>query len=160
MGQEVFRELDADVSMQVRLTVIKVLGFYFFILVGFSNNWDLVTFVIACHWCLFWYRNLNRSKQSVTSDVKNAFVQGYPSSQDVQVRLGCARPGPGPGIKEPPFFLLLNSEFPLGTLQPSRGLDPRNRKIQTKAGDKGGSKVLKSLSIPYSRANLLLTGGF
>lgn len=79
----------------------------------------------------------------MTSDVKNAFVQRCPSSQDVQVRLGCARTGPGPEIEEPPFFLLLNSEFPLGTLQPSRGLDPRDRKIQTKAGDKGRSKVLK-----------------
>ena len=96
---------------------------------------------------LFWYRSLNRSKQGVTSEVFFFFkllfgdVHHY---KRLRSAWGCARTGHGPGTDESPFFLALCSEFPLGALLPKRSLDPGDRKVQTEAGDKGRSKLLKS----------------
>lgn len=96
---------------------------------------------------LFWYRSLNRSKQGVTSDVfflkKMLLFRDIHHYKRLRSAWDCASTGHGPGTDESPFFLALCSEFPLRALLPKRSLDPGDRKVQTEAGDKGRSKMLK-----------------
>lgn len=95
----------------------------------------------------------------MTSDVRNAFVQRCSSSQDVQVRLGCARLGPGPGTEEPPFSFYLILNFLLGLYSHQGAWILGIGKFKPRRETKGDPRCLRGLSTPYSRANLLLTGG-